>query len=170
MTTIGIPGGNMYEMLFPGGRDRAAMTLVLLGGFTNLGDAGRVRDGWIERDPLLRYLARLVTRNGGGNREEYAEHIQCLRQHPLYVRDADHEFDNTYASFWFRLPPTDQATHLATVERIARDPVVMNKEYWDNALSEHLRLVKDPAQARHLGVAASHELMRALKDMLDQVR
>lgn len=155
------PGGSMYEMLFPGGLDRAALMLALLGGFTTTAEAGRVRDGWIERDASARYAVRLVTRNGGGNREDYAEQIGRLRAHPLYLRDADHEFDATYASFWFRAP-THRLDH-DVLERVARDPVVFDKAHWEAALAQ---LLGDPGQARHPSAQADRELMTTIRDAL----
>lgn len=60
----------------------------------------------------------IYTRNGGGNRECFCDfegtdshdsgcHAQAnerLENHPLYVTDADDEGDQTYASFYFRIP------------------------------------------------------------------
>lgn len=158
---------NLYEMLFPGGRDRAVAVLKMLGGFRMVSDAGRPKDGWIERDPEHGLLVRLMTRNGGGNRPDYVAEISRLQAHPLFVRDADSPFDKTYASFWFRLPVGTNADDMAMLEEVAVDPVVDDKRRWDEAMGRHIQLLKDPAQARHPGVAASKKLMDDLASTLD---
>jgi hypothetical protein len=163
---IAYPGGSLYEMLFPGGVNRAIAVLVLLGGFRHPADVGRIRDGWIERDPEDRYLIRLVTRNGGSNRKAYRRQIDQLRSHPLYIRDADHEYYSTYVSFWFQLPIGKISEEM--LEEVAHDPIIDNKQRWDQAIERHIQLLKDPAQARHPGVAASHDLLNAIVEFLNR--
>ena len=46
----------------------------------------------------------VVTRTGGGNREEYENDNDLMTQHPLYVSDSDCSGDETYAKFYFRFP------------------------------------------------------------------
>lgn len=157
---------NLYEMMFPGGSDRAVAVLKMLGGFRKVSDAGRLKDGWIERDPEHGLLVRLITRNGGGNRRDYAAQISRLRAHPLFVRDADSPFDKTYASFWFRLPTNICAEDMARLEQIAVEPVVDDKRRWDEAMTRHLQLLNDPAQARHPSVVSGKELIDGLAQML----
>jgi hypothetical protein len=41
---------------------------------------------------------------GGGNREHYAEAIAYLRSLPGFLRDADDDFDSTYATFFYDAP------------------------------------------------------------------
>lgn len=77
---------------------------------------GRIRDAWVEKDDG-KYVLSVYTRNGGGNREHYDDVpagkecscTGCIITHrlpadPLYLRDADDTFDNTYATVKFRLP------------------------------------------------------------------
>lgn len=61
---------------------------------------GRYRDAWLEHHGDV-VLARVHTRNGGGNREAQAEAIEAMRAHPWYLNDEDDEFDPTYADFYF---------------------------------------------------------------------
>lgn len=96
--------GGLYNMLWDGGFDRGAALLPLLG-FVHYSDVGRFRDIWIERDADGQLWFQLYTRNGGDNSEEYADEIARVRAHEMYERDADDWHDNTYASFWFRVPP-----------------------------------------------------------------
>lgn len=63
-------------------------------------DVGRYRDCFVTAEDEI----AVYTRNGGGNREEYQVVFDVLRNHPLYIRDADDEFDSTYATIYFRLP------------------------------------------------------------------
>lgn len=111
--------GGLYNMLWDGGFDRGATLLPLLG-FVHYTDVGRFRDIWIERDADGVLWFHLYTRNGGDNREDHADEIARIRAHELYARDADDSHDNTYASFWLRVPP-----HWAEViEEHADDMVV----------------------------------------------
>lgn len=50
-----------------------------------------------------RYIV-LLTRNGGGNREDYEESINSLQSHPNYITDWDCDWDCTYAEFVFSIP------------------------------------------------------------------
>jgi len=69
-------------------------------------EVGRYRDAWAEADGDT-LLIRIHTRNGGGNREDYEPEIESMRAHPWFVRDADDDFDYTYADFYFK-PPMDE--------------------------------------------------------------
>lgn len=64
-------------------------------------DVPRFRDAW--PDPEANTLV-VLTRTGGGNREAYEEENAALAKHPLYVRDYDDEYDDTFALFVFNLP------------------------------------------------------------------
>lgn len=46
----------------------------------------------------------VYTRVGGGNRESYPEEIAALRANPNYIEDYDDDFDNTFATFLFKVP------------------------------------------------------------------
>ena len=80
------------------------------------GDVGRFRDVFLnveEGEPVL----GVFTRNGGGNRSDYQEVFARLRKHPLYLRDADEEYDNTYAMIWFKVPGELREELLAFVKQ-----------------------------------------------------
>jgi hypothetical protein len=66
----------------------------------------RFRDAYVTIGPADE-PAKIVlyTRTGGGNRAEYAAQNEALTKHPLYERDFDDDFDNTYAHWVFRVPP-----------------------------------------------------------------
>lgn len=118
--------GGLYNMVVPGGFDRGAVLLPLLG-FTGFDALGRFRDAWVEPDPGDGQLLICVyTRNGGGNRPDYADVIAALAAHPAYLRDADDAFDSTYASFWFRVPPE----HVELLRPVALDAPLDTGARW----------------------------------------
>lgn len=122
--------GGFYNMLFPGGFDRAKVLLPLLGAVST-GQFGRFRDCWLERDEVHGILLRVYTRNGGDNREDQVEAIDWMRAHPLFVRDGDDAFDRTYASWWFRIPPDLHASLGPVLAEVALDPVDMDAKWQD---------------------------------------
>lgn len=138
---------SMYQLVFDGegARDRGAVLLGLLG-FTTLGDVGRYRDAWVERDADGKPVIAIYTRNGGGNRRCTADALDLddpcggtctgciathkLPAHPQYLRDRDDSFDSTYATFYFA-PPSEWVEALAEV---AGDPVDTDKR-WQDAIA-----------------------------------
>lgn len=103
----------MYNLLHGENPDND-MLLAAVG--LTAGQVGRFRNAWITEQGEI----AIYTRNGGGNRECWREYdaepldIPCdcpgciisyrLPAHPLYLRDADDEFDSTYATIYFRAP------------------------------------------------------------------
>lgn len=49
-------------------------------------------------------LISVYTRVGGGNRRYYEKEIIDLQSMPEYVKDVDDDFDNTFATFVFKVP------------------------------------------------------------------
>lgn len=58
----------------------------------------------------------LLTRVGGGNREDYKGAIARLRAMPEYVHDFDDDFDSTYATFLFNVPSRWLADFIAITQ------------------------------------------------------
>lgn len=120
---------SLYNAIF--GANPVGPALVALIGEYRPIDVGRFRDAWVEHegDDLL---IRVHTRNGGGNREDYDD--PSMQEHPWYVRDADDDFDSTYADYWFRpdLAALDPNVASALVE-MAQAPVDMT-ERWQAAI------------------------------------
>lgn len=118
---------SLYNALF--GSNPLGQALVALVQQAHPTEIGRYRDAWVEAhgDDLL---IRVHTRNGGGNRECWGcddEPCTCgvpvandqMQAHPWYVRDADDDYDPTYADFYFR-------PDLASIDpEIARSLVAM---------------------------------------------
>lgn len=93
---------------------------------------GRYRDVWMERDGESEdsLIIAVYTRNGGGNREDYAEQIAYMQGHPQYVEDSDDSFDSTYATFRFRVRESD--LDLSGQERwgVPREQWLDREETW----------------------------------------
>lgn len=87
----------LYNIVF--GENQYGQALVYLLQTRQEFNVGRYRDAWVERDGDD-LLIRVHTRNGGGNREDYDD--GSMTNHPWYVKDADEDYDCTYADWWFR--------------------------------------------------------------------
>lgn len=79
----------------------------------------RFRDVWVKADFTE---ITVHTRTGGGNREAHEAENAVLCAHPLYLRDADDHFDNTFADFTFRVPADEKAKLQAEIEACEDDP------------------------------------------------
>lgn len=66
-------------------------------------DTGRERDTYVRKYDEETYIV-LLTRNGGGNREDYESSFDSLQKHPNYVSDWDCDWDCTYAEICFSIP------------------------------------------------------------------
>lgn len=86
----------LYNVLF--GMNQQADQLLAVLGLTR-SSVGRFRDAFVADGEIAVY-----TRNGGGNRDDYQDVFDELRQHPCYLRDEDDAFDCTYATIYFRIP------------------------------------------------------------------
>lgn len=78
----------------------------------------RFRDVWANNDLTE---VTVHTRTGGGNREDYETENDALCAHPLYLSDADDDFDSTYADFTFRLPEEEKIKLLAEIADAVKD-------------------------------------------------
>lgn len=91
----------MYEMTCNINPD-ARMVLDLIGIDPEfLLEEARLRDVYLSKD---RTRVVIFTRIGGGNRSYHAPAITKLRNFKGYVTDYDDDFDNTYASFEYKIP------------------------------------------------------------------
>lgn len=98
---------SMYHMM--NGVNPATFFILPMLGEKHSDEYPRFRDCFvsIERSKdktIVKREITVLTRTGGGNRTEYAESIRELRKHTNYVKDFDHEDDNTYAVFVFTVP------------------------------------------------------------------
>lgn len=119
---------SMYDLVAADGHQnrRGAFLIAALGN----PDVGRFRDAWVEKGDDGEPVIAIYTRNGGGNREDYEDVIDGLQGHPLYLRDADDDFDSTYATFYFRTP--DELVE--AFRESAGEPVNMS-DRWQQAIA-----------------------------------
>ena len=90
LTALGISRGDIarYRDCYPGENGTIVVFCRMGGG--NRGEANDATDGWCNEEQCAPDCLDLF----------WAK----IRQHPLYVRDADDEYDNTYALITFRCP------------------------------------------------------------------
>lgn len=119
--------GGMYNLVMGDGHEgeRGVMVMRILG----IEYSGRFRDAWIEKGDDGPVIA-IYTRNGGGNREDYEDVITAMQSNPHYLRDADDEFDPTYATFYFRVPDEWRDA----LEPMATEPIDMSAR-WKAAIA-----------------------------------
>lgn len=86
---------SLYNMVH-GENPMASVFLSILG--LTRREIPRYRDCWWDGEHLC-----ILTRTGGPNRPDYDHSV--LTSQPTYVRDHDEPKDNTYAVFYFALPP-----------------------------------------------------------------
>jgi len=135
----------LYDIAVGDGQqlERGAILLTILGNPT----VKRFRDAWTEKGSDGEPVIAIYTRQGGGYRECYCDTVDMLASsthnpegcnaacntalaaHPLYLRDADDDFDRTYATFYFRVPPEYRDALAAS----AVDPVNMS-EVWQQEI------------------------------------
>lgn len=113
---------SLYHLVF-GQHPAADLVLATLG--LTRGHFGRFRDCYLHGGEIAVY-----TRCGGGNREDYQEVFDEMAEHPCYLRDADDDFDSTYATIWFRYPEAF-AEELRKLE--AKEPF-QPSERWQQAI------------------------------------
>jgi len=108
---------SMYQMM-NGVNPATFFFLPMLGighpdNFPRFRDCFIAKHGWQLLEGLPRMVAEetepsghifVLTRTGGGNRDEYAEEINALQSNSNYVGDWDDEFDSTYMTFKFKVP------------------------------------------------------------------
>lgn len=87
----------LYNVVF-GSDPNAGLFLHMIG--VKHDRAPRYRDAFVHKDYIVVY-----TRSGGNNRPDFAEGIDYLRSNPNYSHDEDDSFDQTYALFYFTIPP-----------------------------------------------------------------
>lgn len=89
---------SLYNNLF-GVNEEMPVLLGMIG--TNAQYFARFRDVELIKNGTV---IRVFTRTGGNNRENYQENWNKIRQHKLYIKDYDDDFDETYAYIEFDIP------------------------------------------------------------------
>lgn len=83
----------MYNLIF--GQNPASDAILATIGLTR-NDCGRFRDCFVANGEIA-----VFTRNGGDNRDSC---MPDFSEHQNYLRDADDDFDCTYATIYFSFP------------------------------------------------------------------
>lgn len=113
---------SLYAMVV--GRHPLAGLLLERLGFESEAEVRRIprlRDVYLYQDEI-----RVLTRTGGGNRDEYEEGNDWIRARPGFLRDWDDPYDNTYAWWSFAWPEADrEGLQLVLDELIQRRPELL---------------------------------------------
>lgn len=88
---------SLYKRLF--GENKEAPAILGFAGLTR-GMFMKYRDCFLNPDGTI---VTVITRIGGGNRNEYRQAHINIKRHPNYIRDYDDDFDDTYCYFEFKV-------------------------------------------------------------------
>lgn len=113
----------------------------------------RFRDCYIGNDderPEINGKIVILTRTGGGNREDYEEENDEITNMPTYLFDFDDDFDSTFAHFVHDVPAEWQADFNAV---LSGDPTTISDAYLAR-LKEVFPKLADQFQERLRPVAA----------------
>lgn len=113
----------MYNVMF-GVNPLGPLILATLG--LEPTQVGRYRDAFVSNGRIA-----VLTRNGGGNRDDHHEVFEFLRAHPLYITDEDEEYDTTYATVWFAIPEQ----YAEDLKKVDIGELNMRKR-WEDALAK----------------------------------
>ena len=111
---------SLYNQLFGTNEDAPAL-LGMLG--VNKEFFDRFRDVFLCNDGNS---IKVYTRTGGENREEHQKSWEKIRNHNLYIRDYDDDFDETYAYIEFNIPEK----YKKTAKKMFRgEPITINEKF-----------------------------------------
>ena len=99
--------------------------------------SGRFRDIHLNEDGTKIIM---LTRNGGGNRENYWYLFDIIKHHPNYILDYDDDYDCTYAYIEFSIPDEfkEVCASMATGEELKTV-----KEKFDNCINYMKKLTPE---------------------------
>ena len=119
-------------------------------------DFSRFRDVFISEGKIAVY-----TRIGGGNRQEYQDTIDKIREHPNYVSDMDDDFDSTYATFYFSFPEK----HKELLSKLEMGNITSD-ERWAAKIKELAELKPEEVETKYPSVVALlEEISKAFKEV-----
>lgn len=129
---------SMYEMIFMA-TSYKKLALPFFG--IDADRVGRFRDAWVEK-VKGGYRLAVYTRNGGGNREDQDDAIRYMRNHNHYTGEQDDAFDNTYATFYFKvlkknlvLDPDEERDEIWEAVKAAAVEPVDTAQRWRDAIA-----------------------------------
>lgn len=124
---------SMYNIMNKGSNENAHEILNMIG--LTEKDIPRYRDVslWNNNTEI-----RVIARVGGGNRQDYQEEINTLKQNEFYLKDIDDDFDSTYAYIFFKVP----TECLETVKNMKTDERTI-KQKTDDAIKEFEKMTPE---------------------------
>lgn len=124
---------SMYNIMNKGSNENAHEILNMIGLTEN--DIPRYRDVslWNNNTEI-----RVIARVGGGNRQDYQEEINNLKQNEFYIKDIDDDFDSTYAYIFFEVP----TEYIETVRNIQTDERTI-KQKTDDTIKEFEKMTPE---------------------------
>lgn len=111
---------SMYNMLF-GYNLLSPLLLKILDIKTE--EIPRFRDAYWDGQNIV-----ILTRTGGGNRDDYWVENALMGQHFNFIRDEDDDFDCTYAKFYYELPKNFEYIRDWLNDRTSEEP----KKKWED--------------------------------------
>lgn len=93
---------SMYNMMMGMNSTVVVLVLPVLG--KHMTEYPRFRDAFMGGAEENEGKLVVYTRTGGGNREDYADEIEMMRNMETFVRDYDDDWDCTYANWVFDIP------------------------------------------------------------------
>lgn len=131
---------------------------------------GRYRDISAKLDEEGNIYIVVLTRCGGGNRDEYQETIDKLKKHDWYFKDYDESFDSTYACIEFKVDLNTVRDDLRdkvgeVLVKIAErnDPRGASQKFQDLTAK-----MNDPKQADHPDVKRSMEVGKKIVEQVEE--
>lgn len=117
---------SLYNFLF----GKNSETPVLLGMLNlNMEYFGRFRDVELVSNAEI---IRVFTRTGGNNRDYFMDNWTEIRNHELYIKDYDDDFDDTYAYIEFKVPEQ----YKETAKKMFKGEPETFKQKFDRELEE----------------------------------
>ena len=132
---------SLYNLLFGVNQD-AGELLKMLDLTTD--SFGRFRDAHLNEDGTKIIV---LTRCGGGNREDYDYVFEEMANHPEFITEYDDDFDCTYAYFEFRVP--EKFAKQAKLMSTGKEPASVHDKFME-AIADIEKNDKDSRYAKKM--------------------
>ena len=142
---------SLYNTLF-GKNEDTPILLGMLG--VNQEYFGRFRDVELINDGTI---IRAFTRIGGGNREDYEDTWEEIRNHILYLKDYDDDFDCTYAYIEFSIPDY----YKETAKKMFKGEPISFKDKFEKELDE---MDQEGTEANERAKKIAEKIMKSTDD------
>lgn len=142
---------SLYNTLF-GVNNEMPELLGMIG--VNIEYFDRFRDVELIKDGTV---IRVFTRLGGGNREYYQETWNKIKNHELYIKDYDDDFDETYAYIEFNIPEK--------YKEIAKNMFKGEPESFEDRFNKEIEEMDKPGTKAH---ETAEKIAKQIKDAIDK--